>query len=62
MVMQNGCSDCGGIGFTMPDIPGQVKGWFDERGMDWRLGLGILAVGAVAFMYVGVAGSKEEGD
>ncbi len=61
MTVQNGCSGCDpGMGFTMPDIGGSVKGWFEGRGMDWRLGLGILVLGVVALMYIGVPGSMEE--
>ena len=49
-----GCDGCqNGLGFTMPNILEPVKGWFEGRGMDWRLGLGVAALAIVSFVYMG---------
>lgn len=61
MTVQTGCSGCQqGMGIAMPDVTGSIKGWFEQGGMDWRLGIGALVLGVVALMYIGVPGSMEE--
>lgn len=62
MIVQNGCSGCqGGLGSIGPEgIPFivHIEAWFAERGIDWRVALGIVALAVVSVLYMST--SREE--